>query len=93
MCAQLPLYDNLPVPVPRMPREGTTIRAVAEKFREGKKLDHKDVIDSDGSWRLASMVCDLKKLHGWSIDSYKVNSRGTKVYFVNAIDRRDLGWT
>lgn len=74
------LFEDLPIPCPRMPAPNSNLRAAANEFMQGRRLDHIDFMGVYGSWRLAVYVHQLKKL-GWPVERTMTN--GIAIYFIS----------
>lgn len=65
----------LPPPpfAPVWPRRGTLLDDALEMFLHGRMIDHPDFEEETKSWRLSSVVCELKSM-GWPVERLDIPS-------------------
>lgn len=55
-----------------LPKRGTVLDALLDHLLTGASLTQPEWLLIDGSWRLAASVEELKKDHGWPVDSIDI---------------------
>ncbi|WP_338416383.1 hypothetical protein [uncultured Sphaerotilus sp.] len=69
---QADLFGAAPEAPRTLPAPGTQARRVLALLATGETPDHADWYALSGSWRLAAHVDDLRKLHGWPVQTRDV---------------------
>ena len=66
------LFGDIPEQPRTLPPRGTQPRRVLELLATGETPDHADWYALSGSWRLAAHVGELRKDHGWPVQTRDV---------------------